>query len=87
MSQIVVEPGTTRIGWIGTGVMGSSMCGHLMTAGFSATVYNRTSVKKRMNSLSQGAQWADSPRAVAEQSDIIFTIVGFPSDVRSSRPR
>ena len=82
MSQIVVEPGTTRIGWIGTGVMGSSMCGHLMTAGFSATVYNR-SREKADELVAQGAQWADSPRAVAEQSDIIFTIVGFPADVRT----
>ncbi|MFP6618799.1 MAG: NAD(P)-dependent oxidoreductase [Pirellulaceae bacterium] len=82
MSQIVVAPGTTRIGWIGTGVMGASMCGHLMAAGFSATVYNRTQ-EKAEELLSQGAQWADSPRAVAEQSDIIFTIVGFPSDVRA----
>lgn len=82
MSQIVVEPGTTRIGWIGTGVMGSSMCGHLMSAGFSATVYNR-SRGKADELVAQGAQWADSPRAVAEQSDIIFTIVGFPADVRA----
>ena len=82
MSQIVVEPATTRIGWIGTGVMGSSMCGHLMTAGFSATVYNR-SREKADELVAQGAQWADSPRAVAEQSDIIFTIVGFPADVRT----
>lgn len=82
MSQIVVEPGTTRIGWIGTGVMGSSMCGHLVTAGFSATVYNR-SREKADALVAQGAQWADSPRAVAEQSDIIFTIVGFPADVRT----
>ena len=82
MSQIVVEPGTTRIGWIGTGVMGSSMCGHLMAAGFSATVYNRTK-EKADELVAQGAHWADSPRAVAQESDVIFTIVGFPSDVRA----
>ncbi len=82
MSQIVVEPGTTRIGWIGTGVMGASMCGHLMAAGFSATVYNR-SREKADGLIAQGAQWADTPKAVAEQSDIIFTIVGFPADVRA----
>src|SRR5579875_1269603 len=40
-------PGTTRIGWIGTGVMGSSMCGHLMAAGYAATVFNRTPDKAR----------------------------------------
>ena len=40
-------PGKTRIGWIGTGVMGSSMCGHLMAAGYQATIYNRTVEKTR----------------------------------------
>ncbi|MEO1998877.1 MAG: NAD(P)-dependent oxidoreductase [Planctomycetaceae bacterium] len=76
-----IEAGKTRIGWIGTGVMGSSMVGHLMQAGFSATVYNRT--RSRAEALlEQGATWADSPRAVAETSDVIFSIVGFPSDVR-----
>ena len=76
-----IEPGTTKIGWIGTGVMGASMCGHLIDAGFSTTVYSRT--KSRAESvLSKGAAWADSPRAVAEASDVVFAIVGFPSDVR-----
>ncbi len=37
-----VKPGVTRIGWVGTGVMGKSMVGHLMAAGYSAIVYNRT---------------------------------------------
>jgi len=77
-----VAPGQTRIGWIGTGVMGSSMCGHLMTAGFTATVFNR-SRDKAQALLDKGARWADSPRAVAEASDIVFSIVGFPADVRS----
>src|SRR5690242_19299218 len=40
-------PGHTRVGWIGTGVMGSSMCGHLLTAGYTATVYNRSRDKVR----------------------------------------
>ncbi|HHK42981.1 MAG TPA: NAD(P)-dependent oxidoreductase [Planctomycetaceae bacterium] len=77
-----VKPGTTRLGWIGTGVMGRSMCGHLMASGFAMTVYNRTKAKAEPL-LEQGATWADSPRAVAEQSDVVFAIVGFPSDVRS----
>lgn len=77
-----VTPGQTRIGWIGTGVMGSSMCGHLMAAGFTATVFNR-SRDKAQPLLDKGARWADSPRAVAEASDIVFSIVGFPADVRS----
>lgn len=81
MAVMRVEPGQTRIGWIGTGVMGSSMCGHLLAVGFSATVYNRTKTKAEPL-LNRGAQWANSPRAVAEASDVIFTIVGYPTDVR-----
>lgn len=76
-----IAPGKTRIGWIGTGVMGASMCGHLLKAGFSATVYTRSKAKAQAL-LDQGAVWADSPRSVAEQSDVVFAIVGFPSDVR-----
>lgn len=83
MAVTQVAPGTTRIGWIGTGVMGSSMCGHLIAKGFSATVYNRTRAKAD-RLVEQGATWADSPRAVAEQSDVVFTIVGFPTDVRET---
>ncbi len=79
VSQIVA--GTTRIGWIGTGVMGSSMCGHLISAGFAATVYSRTQ-KKAEALIGKGAAWAASPKEVAQNSDVIFSIVGFPSDVR-----
>lgn len=77
-----IAPGVTKIGWIGTGVMGSSMCGHLIAKGFSATVFSRTRSKAEAL-VAKGAQWASTPRAVAEQSDAIFSIVGFPSDVRS----
>jgi 3-hydroxyisobutyrate dehydrogenase len=78
-----IAPGKTRIGWIGTGVMGSSMCGHLITAGYSATVYNRTR-EKAQPLVERGARWVDSPRAVAEASDVVFSIVGFPTDVRET---
>jgi 3-hydroxyisobutyrate dehydrogenase len=81
MSIPKIEPGKTRVGWIGTGVMGSSMVGHLMTAGFAATVYNRNRSKAEAL-LSRGARWADSPAEVARSSDVIFAIVGFPRDVR-----
>jgi 3-hydroxyisobutyrate dehydrogenase len=82
MATLQIAPGKTRIGWIGVGVMGSSMCGHLMAAGFSATVFNRTK-SKAQPLVDKGAVWVDTPKAVAEASDVIFTIVGFPSDVRS----
>ena len=81
MAIAPVEPGKTRIGWIGTGVMGASMCGHLLDRGFSVTVFNRTKAKTQ-GLLDRGAAWADSPRQVAEASDVVFTIVGFPHDVR-----
>lgn len=70
----------TRIGWIGTGVMGHAMAGNLIKAGYSLTVYNRTRSKAE-ELISNGAAWADSPTQVAENSDIVFTIVGYPSDV------
>src|SRR5438552_3361885 len=75
------EPGKTRVGWMGTGVMGRWMCQHLLTKGYSATVYNRTRAKAQ-ELLGQGAAWADTPRGVAEKADIVFAIVGFPRDVR-----
>src|SRR3989440_8268143 len=74
-------PGQTRTGWIGTGVMGRWMCQHLMTKGHQATVYNR-SKDKAQPLLDAGAAWADTPKKVAEQSDLVFAIVGFPKDVR-----
>ena len=80
IDTIEIQPGSTRIGWIGTGVMGSSMCQHLRSAGYDATIYSRTRSKAEPL-LSGGASWADSPKAVAENSDVIFTIVGYPTDV------
>lgn len=76
-----IESGKTRVGWIGLGVMGSSMCGHLIDSGFSVTVYTRTK-SKAQSLLDKGAVWADSPSEVAENSDVVFSIVGFPQDVR-----
>ena len=74
-------PGKTRVGWIGTGVMGRWMCHHLMAKGYSATVYTRSRDKAKPL-LDAGAAWADSPKAAAERSDVVFAIVGFPADVR-----
>ena len=81
MSVQRAVPGATRLGWIGTGVMGQSMCSHLMAKGFAVTVYNR-SRGKAQPLLDRGAAWANSPKQVAQQSDVIFAIVGFPRDVR-----
>jgi 3-hydroxyisobutyrate dehydrogenase len=70
-----------RIGWIGTGVMGLSMCGHVLAKGYPVTVSTRTKSRARPL-LDKGAAWADTPVQVGANSDIVFTIVGFPSDVR-----
>jgi len=69
-----------HIGWIGTGVMGKSMCAHILNAGYKISVYNRTKEKTK-ELVDLGAVWCSNPKEVAEKSDIIFTIVGFPHDV------
>ncbi|HVT28987.1 MAG TPA: NAD(P)-dependent oxidoreductase [Lacipirellulaceae bacterium] len=79
--MIEVSPQTTRIGWIGTGVMGRSMCGHLISAGYKVTLFTRTK-SKSAELIERGAIWAPSPREVAAASDIVISIVGFPHDVR-----
>ncbi len=81
MAAPTIAPGETKIGWIGTGVMGSSMVGHLIDAGFTATVFTRSKARAE-GALAKGALWAESPQAVAQASDVVFSIVGFPSDVR-----
>ncbi len=68
------------VGFIGTGVMGKSMAGHILKAGFRTIVYSRTK-EKAAELLNQGAEWADSPVELAEKADVIITMVGFPHDV------
>ncbi|TFF93768.1 MAG: NAD(P)-dependent oxidoreductase [Promethearchaeota archaeon] len=70
-----------KIGWIGTGVMGKPMCIHLLDAGCKVFVFNRTK-NKTDELINKGANWCPNPKEVALKSDIIFTIVGFPIDVR-----
>jgi len=70
-----------KLGWIGLGVMGGSMCTHLLRAGYPLTVHTRTRAKAAAQ-LAAGASWADSPRAVARNCDVVFTMVGFPREVR-----
>ncbi len=69
-----------RIGWVGTGVMGRSMCGHLLDGGLAVSVYTRTK-EKAAPLVARGAAWRSSAREVAAESDAVFTMVGFPSDV------
>ena len=69
-----------HIGWIGTGVMGRSMCSHIIEAGYPVRVYTRTK-EKASALLETGAIWCNSPEEIAGSSDIIFTMVGYPEDV------
>lgn len=70
----------TVIGFIGAGVMGSSMANNLLKAGYRVIVSSRTKEKAEAL-LKNGAKWADSPKLVAEEANVIITIVGYPTDV------
>lgn len=70
----------TKIAFIGTGVMGASMAGHLLKAGAAIRVYNRT--KSKADPLvAAGAAWADSPAEAVAGAAVVFTMLGYPSDV------
>lgn len=69
-----------RIGFVGTGIMGSSMAGHLLAAGHDLHVHSRTRAKS-LPLVERGATWHDTPGDVAAASDIVITMVGLPSDV------
>lgn len=69
-----------KIGFIGVGVMGASIVKHLLKDGYEVNVYNRTK-SKADEIVSLGAIWQDTPKAVTIESDIVFTIVGYPKDV------
>ncbi|KAG5549871.1 hypothetical protein RHGRI_014989 [Rhododendron griersonianum] len=76
-----INPFETRIGWIGIGVMGSAMASRLISAGYSLTLYARTP-SKSLHLQSLGAQLAPSPSSLAQSSDVVFTMLGHPPDVR-----
>lgn len=68
-----------KIGWIGTGVMGKSMCGHLMKNGYKLSIYTRTQSKAE-DLISNGAEFKDAV-TLAKESDCIFLMLGYPHDV------
>lgn len=72
--------GKSVVGFIGTGVMGSSIVAHLLKAGYEVTVYSRTK-SKAQPLLELGVTWASTPAEAAKDKDVVFTMVGFPSDV------
>jgi 3-hydroxyisobutyrate dehydrogenase len=76
-----MDQSTLTIGWIGTGVMGASMAGHLLKAGHRVRVHTRTRAKAEPL-LAGGAAWSGSPIAAAEGADAVISMVGYPNDVR-----
>nr|CAD1823838.1 unnamed protein product [Ananas comosus var. bracteatus] len=80
---VEIRPGSTRIGWIGVGVMGGAMAARLLAAGYDLTVYARTP-SKAAGLAGAGARLAASPAAAAAASDVVFTMVGHPADVRAA---
>jgi len=77
-----IAPGTTAVGFIGLGVMGAPIAGHVLRAGFDLVVHTRR-VAQAEALLQGGARWADGPSALASSADVIITMVGFPRDVET----
>jgi 3-hydroxyisobutyrate dehydrogenase len=72
-----------RVAFIGLGVMGGPMAGHLQAAGHSVTVYNRTTAKAQAWAAEHGGAWAATPREAAQGAAIVFACVGNDDDLRS----
>lgn len=69
-----------KVAFIGTGIMGATIAGHLMDAGYDLTVYNRTR-QKAEPLLARGARWAATVQEAAQDADVVFTMLGYPKDV------
>lgn len=74
---------TSKVAFIGLGVMGYPMAGHLQQAGYRTSVYNRTSAKAQQWAGQYGGQAFDTPKAAAHHCDVVFVCVGNDDDVRS----
>jgi 3-hydroxyisobutyrate dehydrogenase len=70
----------TVVGFVGIGVMGKSMAGHLLKAGYPVRVYNRTKAKAE-DLLKQGAVWEETIAGLAANCNVIITMIGYPKDV------
>ena len=79
MNQSASKP---AVGFIGLGIMGASMAARLAADGYPLHVYNRTRAKAE-SLIEAGASWHATPKALAEASDVVITIVGMPDDVRA----
>jgi 3-hydroxyisobutyrate dehydrogenase len=81
MMEAMVQANPERIGWIGTGVMGASMCGHLLDHGYPVNVFNRTP-ERAEGLVERGARWCGDPTGAAVDAAVVVTMVGYPADVR-----
>lgn len=70
-----------KLGFIGVGVMGRGIIRNLMRGGHELVLYNRSQNDEVKQLLAEGARWANSPSRVAQQTEVVFTMVGFPNDV------
>ena len=73
------------VAFIGTGIMGAPIAGHILDAGYPVTVNNRTK-SKAAALIERGAVWADTPADAAANADVVFTMVGYPSEVEAALP-
>jgi 3-hydroxyisobutyrate dehydrogenase len=80
MMEEYMDPAKDILGFVGLGVMGMNMAGHLLKAGYKVHAYTRTKAKAQIL-LDQGAVWEESPAALASTCSCIFTMVGYPTDV------
>lgn len=76
----MLQKENTVVGFIGMGVMGKSMAGHLLHAGYQVVIFSRTKAKAD-ELIQKGAEWTDSPKEIAERAKVVITMVGYPSDV------
>jgi 3-hydroxyisobutyrate dehydrogenase len=79
---MTIAPGSSTVGFIGTGVMGRSMAGHLLDAGYDLVVFTRTKAKAD-GLVARGAVWAATVAELAAASDVVITMVGYPTDVEA----
>jgi 3-hydroxyisobutyrate dehydrogenase len=82
MPAATASPSRVPVGFVGTGIMGASMAGHLLAAGHPLHLFNRTRSKAEPL-VARGAIWHDDPAAVATAAEIVITMLGDPTDVEA----
>ena len=80
MQSETLSPARTKVGFIGVGIMGEPMAGHLLSAGYSLSVHNRTP-KKAEALVARGARFREDIRELVTECDLVITMIGYPRDV------